>query len=190
MEYFDVCDEKGQPTGAVVERGEAHRLGIRHRTAHVWVLRREEEGVQLLLQKRSAQKDSFPGLYDTSSAGHIPAGEEPLNSARRELYEELGIDAAPEELRFIGILNKAYEQRFHGEPFRDNEYCHVYVYTGAVDPSALRLQPEEVERADWFDLEELCREITRSRARFCVPRESLELLRRWLEQENCATDGE
>ncbi len=189
MEYLDICDEKGQPTGEVVERSEAHRLGIRHRTAHVWVLRREGKRVQLLLQKRSAQKESFPGLYDTSSAGHIPAGEEPLDSARRELQEELGIDAAPEELCFIGILNNVYEKRFHSEPFRDNEYCHVYVYTGTVESSALRVQPEEVERVDWFDVEELRREIACRRARFCVPPESLKLLCRWLEREDRVTDG-
>ena len=37
------------------------------------------------------EKESFPGMYDTSSAGHIPAGEEPLPSALRELSEELGM---------------------------------------------------------------------------------------------------
>lgn len=83
MEYFDICDEMGQPTGNTIERAEAHRLGIRHRTAHVWIIRREQGRIQVLLQQRSPQKDSFPGLWDTSSAGHIPAGCEPLESALR-----------------------------------------------------------------------------------------------------------
>ena len=39
------------------------------------------------------EKESFPGLYDTSSAGHIRAGDEPLPSALRELREELHIAA-------------------------------------------------------------------------------------------------
>lgn len=39
MEYFDVVDEKGVPTGATVSREAAHRDGVRHRTAHVWVTR-------------------------------------------------------------------------------------------------------------------------------------------------------
>ena len=74
MEYFDVCDAAGEPTGAVVARDVAHREGIRHRTAHVWVVRRVGGRWQVLLQKRAAHKDSFPGKYDTSSAGHVRAG--------------------------------------------------------------------------------------------------------------------
>ena len=53
------------------------------------------------LQKRALTKDSFPGRYDTSSAGHIQAGDEPLKSAMRELKEELGIAAKPEQLQFV-----------------------------------------------------------------------------------------
>ena len=81
MEYFDICDERGVPTGETVERSVAHRDGILHRTAHVWIVRMHEGRCQVLLQKRSAEKDSYPGMYDTSSAGHIPAGKEPRESA-------------------------------------------------------------------------------------------------------------
>ena len=175
MEFFDVCDEWGEPTGEIVERGAAHRDGIRHRTAHVWILREREGRTQVLLQKRSRNKDSFPGLYDTSSAGHIPAGSEPLPSALRELREELGICAAPEQLRFVGIIRNVYEKTFHGKPFRDNEYCHVYVYTGPVEAASLRLQAEEIEDAAWFDLDGVREEIRHSRERFCVPKEGIEL---------------
>ena len=101
MEYFDICDEFGLPTGEIVDRESAHRDGILHRTAHVWIVREKTQGYDILLQKRSMDKDSFPGLYDTSSAGHIPAGSEPLPSAIRELQEELGVDATPEQLIYF-----------------------------------------------------------------------------------------
>ena len=32
MEILDVVDETGAPTGETVERAEAHREGVRHRT--------------------------------------------------------------------------------------------------------------------------------------------------------------
>ena len=35
MEILDVVDETGTPTGETVERAEAHREGVRHRTSHV-----------------------------------------------------------------------------------------------------------------------------------------------------------
>lgn len=74
MEFFDIVDEKGIPTGETIERIQAHKKGVRHRTAHIWIVREQNGKAQLLLQKRSAEKDSFPGRFDTSSAGHIQAG--------------------------------------------------------------------------------------------------------------------
>lgn len=129
MEYFDITDEKGLPTGEVISRVQAHSDGIRHRTAHVWVVRECDGHTQVLLQKRAKNKDSFPGCFDTSSAGHIPAGSEPLPSALRELSEELGIDAKPEELTFIGTFRIQYEKEFYGKLFRDNEVsCYENPY--------------------------------------------------------------
>ena len=72
-EWLDIVDEEGNPTGKTVERSAAHREGIRHRTAHVWLARIREGRPQLLLQKRSRDKDSHPGCFDMSSGGHIPA---------------------------------------------------------------------------------------------------------------------
>ena len=89
MELFDVIDSKGNPAGQIVSREKAHAEGIPHRTAHIWIIRKKEGKVQILLQKRSQNKASFPGKFDTSSAGHIQAGDEPLESALRELKEEL-----------------------------------------------------------------------------------------------------
>ena len=183
MEYFDICDAAGNPTGAIVERDVAHREGIRHRTAHVWVVRRARGRWQVLLQKRSANKDSFPGKYDTSSAGHIPAGSGPLESAIRELGEELGIHAAPEALEYAGWFDIRYEKAFHGRMFRDNEYCTVYVYRGPVRTEALSLQAEEVERVDWFDLEEVWAELPDRRDLYCVPTEGMAVLRSFLRGE-------
>ena len=45
MELLDVVDENGIPTGETVERSIAHAKGVRHRTSHVWLLRRRSEGV-------------------------------------------------------------------------------------------------------------------------------------------------
>ena len=40
MEFFDIVDENGLPTGEVIERKEAHSVGARHRTSHVWIVRK------------------------------------------------------------------------------------------------------------------------------------------------------
>ena len=145
MEYLDIVDEQGQPTGEIVSRTLAHTEGIRHRTAHIWIVRRENEHFQVLMQKRAMSKDSFPGKYDTSSAGHIQAGDEPLASGLRELAEELGIHAKPEDLEFAGCIHGNFAEEFHGKIFRDNEIAFVYIYQQPVDIETLVLQKEEVE---------------------------------------------
>lgn len=176
MELFDVCNELGEPTGEIVSREEAHRDGILHRTSHVWILREKDGRKQVLLQKRSMQKDSYPGLYDTSSAGHIPAGEEPLLSALRELEEELGIRATADQLTYAGNFRIEYEETFHDRIFHDNEFTHVYVYQEVVDIQDLSFQETEVEDAAWFNLEEVWREIQYSKERFCVSPQGMQVL--------------
>ena len=100
-EMLDLVNEQGDPIGRAVPRSEAHRLGLRHRTSHVWLVRRKNGVLEVLLQKRSDEKDSFPGCYDISSAGHIPAGQGFVDSALRELKEETGYIRDAMKLRNI-----------------------------------------------------------------------------------------
>ena len=182
MEYLDIVSEDGNPTGETVDRDTAHREGILHRTAHVWVVRKGNDGYEILLQKRSMNKDSFPGLYDTSSAGHIPAGADFVESAIRELSEELGIDATPGQLNYAGMFRIQYEKVFHERMFKDNEVTKVYVYMEPVEIDGLTLQESEVEEVRWFKLDEVAEEIKTSRKRFCVPTEGLCILMRYLSE--------
>ena len=184
MEIFDIVDEKGIPTGESIERTQAHKKGVRHRTAHIWIVREQDGKAQLLLQKRSAEKDSFPGRFDTSSAGHIQAGDEPEESAIRELHEELGIVATEDDLQFAGCFDIQYEKEFHGKMFCDNEVAFVYMYTKPVDTDQLTLQKEEVECVEWFDLEELDAALQPPRYhKFCVPIEGFQIAKQWCEAE-------
>ena len=186
MEIFDIVDENGVPVGETVERGRAHAEGIRHRTAHIWIIREKDGRVQVLLQKRSAEKDSFPGRFDTSSAGHIQAGDEPRESALRELKEELGIEAEKEDLDFAGTFRIQYDLEFHGKPFRDNEVAFVYVYRKNVDETRLVLQTEELECTEWLDLEETYQACLARDQKFCVPIGGLKVLMEYLEKESAA----
>lgn len=182
MEIFDIVDENGNPTGKTVERSVAHAEGHRHRTAHIWIARKVDGKWQVLLQKRALTKDSFPGRYDTSSAGHIQAGDEPIESALRELQEELGIVANAEELQFAGTFKIQYESEFHNKVFKDCEVAFVYVYTGEVDIEKLVIQKEELDCVEWFDMEETLSECRAHNKKFCVPVKGLETAKAWIEK--------
>ena len=75
-------------------------------------------------------------------AGHIQAGDEPLESAIRELKEELGISAVPEQLHFAGTFPISFAKEFHGKMFRDEEIAFVYIFNEPVYTDELILQTE------------------------------------------------
>jgi len=89
QERFPVVDEEDRVLGDAL-RTEVHGNNLRHRAVHIFVFNRLGE---LFLQKRSRWKDRHPGLWDSSAAGHLEAGEEYDSAASRELQEELGVSA-------------------------------------------------------------------------------------------------
>lgn len=178
MEMFDIVDENGEPTGTVKERTKVHEDGDLHRTSHVWIVRDNNKGgLDVLLQKRSESKDSNPGCYDISSAGHIPAGCGYLDSALRELKEELGIDASSEELELRLIRRISYSDIFHGKLFKDNQVTRVYkMKRNDIDIEKLNLQKEEVEEVIWMDYEECIKAVKNNTIKHCIYLEELEKL--------------
>ena len=177
MELFDEIREDGSRTGVVKERGGGHEDGSLHATVHTWIVRQNDRsGYDLLLQKRSSCKDSNPGCWDISSAGHIEAGYRPLESALRELKEELGIDAAPGDLREIGTRRCSFESEFYGRPFRDNELSPIYIYKKPVEISELTLQDTEVSETIWMDYSECRRKIAEHLFEHCIYEDELDIL--------------
>lgn len=174
MEMLDIINEDGSRTGVIKERGVAHREGALHATAHIWIVRKNEKsGYDLLLQKRSAHKDSHPGCYDISSAGHVSAGDEVLTSALRELKEELGIEACPEDLREIGVRRFYYQGAFYGRPFKDSQRSVIYLYEEPVDTEGLTLQESEIEAVLWMDYEETLEAVRNNTMPHCIYEEEL-----------------
>ena len=182
MEMLDIRNEDGSLTGEKKERTLVHRDGDLHGTAHVWLVRyRSDKRVaEVLLQKRSACKDSFPGCYDISSAGHIPAGEDFLPSAVRELREELGVTAKPEELHELFTHRGHAEETFYGKPFINNEYSKVYLmeYTGN---GSFQLQAEEVESVRWMDYRACLDGIRNATLKNCIFEDEFEKVARGIE---------
>lgn len=152
-EFFDLRNRDGSKTGEIKARAQVHRDGDLHGTAHVWILRPNGSSFDLLLQKRSDCKDAYPGCWDTSSAGHLPAGSDFLESALRELEEELGLRVPQESLRLIGYQFRFDREIFRGEPFVDNEYAAIYLLPMDVPRDAFHLQVEEVADVRYFPID-------------------------------------
>jgi 8-oxo-dGTP pyrophosphatase MutT (NUDIX family) len=95
MEFCDVVDQFGTPTGRVVPRGARLATGEFYLVVHVWIT---DENVNYLIQQRSTHLASDPGIWATT-VGYVLAGEDSLTGAIREVEEELGIQLSPAQLR-------------------------------------------------------------------------------------------
>lgn len=178
-ELFDILTPDGAPTGMVAERGYAHRHGLWHATAHIWMARPAPDGDddEILLQLRSTQKKLYPGLYDVSSAGHIGAGENIREGACREVEEELGLSVAPEALREVGVVPsvKDFTTR-EGEPYHDREYCHVFVCRMPVADGEIVCQPTEVDGVKWMRFGELEQAVGENAFPHCIDARELAMI--------------
>lgn len=91
-ELLDIVDNNDVVIGQAT-RAECHtNTALIHRAAHVLVFNSSGE---LLLQKRSADKDIQPDKWDSSVGGHLAQGESYLAAAYREMAEELGLTGLP-----------------------------------------------------------------------------------------------
>lgn len=145
-ELIDILTAEGKPTGKTALKSEAHKHGWFHATVHIWLFTSDKK---ILLQQRAITKKVFPGIWDISVAGHILAGENQFNAAKREIFEEIGFKLEEEELIKIGTR---IHQVSHKNGIIDNEYHHIFIAELKVPINKLVMQPEEVVGLQLFDL--------------------------------------
>ena len=141
-EILDIFTRDGKYLGTKT-RDECHQEnpGYYHKPVWIWII--DGKG-KFLLQKRSKLKKWFSECWDIPSAGHLNAGEEPIDGAVRETKEELGIDTKPEDYEFIWqyISDITWE------------LGQVYLLRNNTKIENMKFQEEEVERAEWFSFDE------------------------------------
>jgi 8-oxo-dGTP pyrophosphatase MutT (NUDIX family) len=150
-EIFDVVNELDEVIGQRLRR-DVHRLGLRHRAVHVLVFNRKG---QLFLQKRSMLKDCSPGLWDSSSSGHLDTGEEYDACAVREVREEIGVVLSNAPVRLFKLPSSEETGQ---------EFCWVY---RAESEGPFVLQVEEIESGDWFDTDHITAWVAEKPDDFC-----------------------
>jgi isopentenyl-diphosphate delta-isomerase type 1 len=139
MEHLICVDEKDQPLG-FEEKDECHRKGLLHRAIHVLVFNSKGD---LLLQKRSLGKKTYPGRWTSSCSGHVSRGESYEEAARRELREEIGIAAEMRE-----------SFKFYDDNPIDREIAKVFV---ARHEGPFNIDNDEVDGAKFFSMDEVRR---------------------------------
>ena len=127
-----------------MQRQKVHAEGIWHRTTDIIVVNHKRE---LICHKRSMQKDTGAGLWDSAFGGHTLAGAESLDAAALELFEESGLKPKLKDLKFIGIV-KYMSQSGNNKEFR---YAYLYKWNGKIED--LNLEKDEIDEAKWVPLD-------------------------------------
>ena len=151
-EKFDVLNELGQFTGSVATRDECHEKGIWHRAVYAFII---DENSNILLQRRSANKKLWPNKWDVTIGGHVNAGEFGREAIIRECKEELGIEIADDEIKYIVSTTSVYNKN----NYINNHYDECYLITKNINIEDLKLQKEEVSDAKYFKKEDLLKRI-------------------------------
>jgi isopentenyl-diphosphate Delta-isomerase len=161
-ELFDVVDEHDRVLRRE-PRAEVHRQRLLHRAVHILVFNARGE---VYLQRRSAQKDTYPHRWTTSCSGHVDAGEDYDPAAVRELAEELGLGGAKVE----GTKGKPTASPLQPKtrnskletivpfvkhpPCRETGWEFIWIYTLTTD-AAPAPDPGEISEGRWIEPAEL-----------------------------------
>lgn len=108
IEYWDLLLPDGTPTGETMPSNQ--RIPDDRCTLVVHCFIANQSG-QFLLQKRSMKKKYFPGIWD-GTGGRVLAGETGREAMVRELQEELGLMAQPEDLQLIDCYKLPWRNFF------------------------------------------------------------------------------
>lgn len=139
-ELVQIVDRDNQPIGVEPRRiMRAH--GLIHRASYILVLNSRHE---IYIQKRTTTKDIYPGYWDVAAGGVMLAGESDIESARRELAEELGVADTTLDFLFHHYYESG-ENKVWGAVYR---CCHEGPFV---------LQPEEVECGEFVTMDEVIR---------------------------------
>jgi 8-oxo-dGTP pyrophosphatase MutT (NUDIX family) len=137
-ELVALVDETGRVVGSA-PRSVVRRDNLRHAATAVLV---RDPDARIYLHRRTDTKDWAPGHWDAAAGGVVLAGEDPHDSAVRELDEELGISGVP----LADLGTHLYED----DTTRCFEHAYEVVWDGPV-----RHQPEEVAEGRWATLDDL-----------------------------------
>jgi 8-oxo-dGTP pyrophosphatase MutT (NUDIX family) len=137
-EIVQIVDRNNQPVNAV-PRQVMRKEGLIHRASYILVFHPDD---RLFVQKRTITKDVFPGYWDVAAGGVVLAGEEYMESAKRELAEELGLNGVALEFLF---------DHFH-EDSKNRIWGHVF---RCFHPGPFVLQEEEIESGEFMSIERI-----------------------------------
>lgn len=133
----------------------AHELALLHRAFSVFIYRRKEGAIEILLQQRHKNKYHCGGLWTNTCCSHPRLGEDVLDAANRRLKEEMAMELP---LRKIGSF--CYKAVFPNG-LTEHEFDHVFIGEYKTNEiKSIEFNKNEVQACRWIKVEELMEELS------------------------------
>lgn len=141
MELWEVLDDKGNPTGEIMEKYDQRVFdrGLYHLGTDVWIINSENK---ILIQKRAENKKLEPNVW-AMTGGSVILGENSLETIVREAKEELDITIDSNKLKLFTKFKTG------------NVWIYAYILKNDYDISKMNFQKEEVSDAKWATWDEI-----------------------------------
>lgn len=141
MEQWDTYDVDRQLLSETMVRG--NKQTPEHYRLVIGVCLFNEHG-QMLIQKRTKIKQSWPNMWDISVSGSVISGESSWLGAKREIKEELGL-----------IFRETTRQPNLSVSFNGGYEDYYLIETTGIKLEDLSLQDEEVVAVKWASKDDI-----------------------------------
>jgi 8-oxo-dGTP pyrophosphatase MutT (NUDIX family) len=146
-ERVAVFDADGLVVGSA-PRSRVYAEGLWHGSAGVLV--RSTDGERVYVHRRTMTKAVFAGMHDCLAGGVMDPEETPVQTATRELAEELGVTGQT----LVPLASVPWDGEWAGRPMR----CHLHAF-GIRHDGPFRHQPDEIADGWWWTDAELLRHL-------------------------------
>ena len=119
------------------------------------VVLRERDGREEVLLLRRANTSYMDGKWDFAGSGHVEAGETASQALCRELFEETGLIAKPEDTAFLHVSHRVKEPTYY------DFYFAIRRWEG--EPSIR--EPDKCSAMAWFPVDDLPEDMIPNRRR-------------------------
>lgn len=141
-EIFQLVDQNGKEKGTAARSICHGNPKLIHAVVHLHLF---DSSGRLFLQKRSKNKERYPGYWDTSVGGHVRGGEAIPSALVREVEEEIGIKSTGARL----LYNYLYSDNF------ESEYVNTFVLVYSESLGKIKIDPVELDEGVFYNVREI-----------------------------------
>jgi len=144
-------------------RENIHKKGLLHREIWIFIY---NKNLDILFQKRSPNKDTWPNKLDVSVGWHVDLGDDYEYTAIKELKEETGINAKNTDLLSLGKMkSKHYDPNTNT---KNNVIRAVFAYRFDGKLKELKIEKGKATSLEFWSFKKLFHLSDEEKSRFIL----------------------